>query len=810
MEALEEELSTELQEITACYHCGGPLDEELPYDEKVFCCTGCKTVYQVLSENGLCDYYELEKTPGIKIKSRNFEGKFDYLDHPDIKKRLLDFSSDKVEKIRIKLPAVHCSSCIWLLENLQSLSQGIIQSRVNFAKKELSLSYNPKENSLKAISELLTTLGYEPDFSLNDFEGKKQIDPNKGIYLRIGVAGFCFGNIMLLSFPEYFGFEGIHDNRIRDFIGYLNFVLALPVFLYASFPYYESAYRAIRKGFINIDFPIVLGIFALFFRSAYEVFSQTGPGYFDSLAGLLFFLLTGKWFQNRTYEGLSFERDYKAYFPIAVSKLNGESVPIVDLKVGDRVLIHNQELIPADARLIKGSGKIDYSFVSGESEPIKITPGELIYAGGKQAEAIIEIEIIKPVSRSYLTGLWNESGAEKADLSQQALINKISKHFTIIVLLIAFGSAIFWLFADSSKAINAFSAVLIVACPCALSMATPYSLGNTMRVFGRNGFYLKNSLVVESLARLNFLVFDKTGTITQADKSLISFKGDDLEKQLKAKVYALAANSTHPLSRRIAEFLVDEKAKNVVLEDYTELTGLGIKATIGKDTLLLGSLKLLHKFGVEVHEITSSQKDSKVWLALNSKAIGYYSIKNQYREGLQGLIDQLKGDFKLSLVSGDNNLQFKELQGIFPENSTLLFNQRPEDKESYITGLQQDGFKVGMIGDGLNDGIALGKSNVGIAINDDITSFTPASDAILDGKSLSKLPKLLKFSKTGKNVVIASFVISFLYNVVGLSFAVSGNLSPIFAAVLMPLSGITVVSFATLSINLLAKRHKLI
>ena len=242
---------------TECYHCGGPIEEEhIHIHDKDFCCLGCQTVFEILSENDLCEYYDLEKNPGIKLKARQFEGKFDYLENPEIKAKLIDFASDDREKVRLSLPAIHCSSCIWLLENLAKLSEGIISSRVNFLSKELRLDYNPQETSLQKIAELLTTIGYEPEFSLEDYEGKKGKKISNGLVLRVGVAGFSFGNIMLLSFPEYFGFEGLSDESIRVFIGYLNLVLALPVVLFCATPYYESAFKALRKGFINIDFPI--------------------------------------------------------------------------------------------------------------------------------------------------------------------------------------------------------------------------------------------------------------------------------------------------------------------------------------------------------------------------------------------------------------------------------------------------------------------------------------------------------------------------------------------------------------------------
>jgi Cu+-exporting ATPase len=799
----------EKREMLQCYHCGQAIEEEhLQFDDKDFCCRGCQTVYEILNENDLCGYYDLESNPGIQLKSRQFDGKFDFLDRPELKAPLLDFASEQLEKIRIYLPAIHCSSCIWLLENLAKLKEGILSSRVNFLKKTLHLDYDPRQVSLKEIAELLSTIGYAPDFSLKQTEKKTKKGSSEALPLRIGVAGFAFGNIMLLSFPEYFGFEGLSDEGIRQFISYFNFFLALPVVFYCAIPYYQSAFKALRKRFINIDFPIVLGIAALFFRSSYEVLSQSGAGYFDSLAGLLFFLLVGRWFQSRTYESMSFERDYKSYFPIAVQKEEaGKNIPtaIKALRPGDRIIIRSGELIPADSRLLEGDARIDYSFVSGEQEPIRIDAGALIYAGGRQSGGQLRLEVVKDVSQSYLTSLWNASENDQGS-RHEALVQKISRHFTVVILSIAFLSLAYWLWADSTKALNAFSAVLIVACPCALSMATPFTLGNTMRVFGRLGFFLKNTAVVEKMAKINTLVFDKTGTITQTDKTSIHYEGEVLSEEERRWIHHISVQSTHPLSRQVASYLKDQKHSFKSGFEFLELPGKGIIAQAPGWSVRLGSYRFFQEEGLELPPLKEQKvTTSEVWVAINDRVKGRFLIKAAFRPYVAETLKSLARRFQLHLISGDSDAQREELQPFFPEGTQMLFRQKPGEKESFIKTLQEAGAHVAMIGDGLNDGIALRRAHVGIAISDDVSAFAPASDAILEGKALPYLPQLFSFSHFARQIIIAAFAISFLYNIVGLAFAVTGNLSPIFAAVLMPLSSITVVSFTTGSILLKAK-----
>jgi Cu+-exporting ATPase len=410
-------------EIKTCYHCGDDCDREhVVFEGKDFCCNGCKTVFEILNQNDLCTYYDLDKNPGISLKSKKFDDKYAFLDNEDIEQLILDFKDTQIAKVTFYIPSIHCSSCIWLLENLYKLTDGVNHSRVNFVKKEFSVDFNPEEISLRSLVELLATLGYEPNISLDDSSKKSEKSVNRSLYLKIGVAGFAFGNIMLLSFPEYFGFEGLEQN-IQRFLSYLNILLSLPVVFYCASDYFKSAYTGLREKFINIDVPISLGIIVLFTRSLYEIISMSGPGYLDSLSGLLFFLLVGKWFQNYTYQGLSFERDYKSYFPLAIFKKEFDtfkSIPVNDVKKGDIVKVRNQEIIPVDSILASDHANIDYSFVTGESNPVSKNKGEYIYAGGRQMGESIELNVAKSVSQSYLTQLWNnEAFTKKKDESFQ-------------------------------------------------------------------------------------------------------------------------------------------------------------------------------------------------------------------------------------------------------------------------------------------------------------------------------------------------------------------------------------------------------
>lgn len=791
-----------------CYHCGDICkDKSIVIDEKYFCCSGCKTVFEILNQNELCTYYNLDQSPGLSPKNYNLK-KFDYLDDHSTLYKLLEFKDDKISKITFFIPQMHCSSCIWLLENLFKLNPAITNSTVNFVRKELSLKFLNEKISLKEVVALISSIGYEPQINLDTAEKKLPVKSNKSLYYKVGIAGFCFGNIMLFSFPEYFSIT-VSDNLLKSFFGYLNLLLSLPVFFYSASDYFTSAYKGLRKKIINIDVPLSLGILVLFIRSVYELLILNQAGYFDSLAGLVFFLLIGKILQEKTYDAMNFERDYKAYFPLSVTIKQNEiekSIPVSNLIVGNRILIRQNEIVPADAILMNGDGLVDYSFVSGESNPVHKVSGELIYAGGRQKSGLIELEVIRKVSQSYLTQLWNNDTFNKKSENQFTnFSNTISKYFTIVVLLIAVIGAAFWYPVSSSIAINVFTSVLIVACPCALALSTPFTLGNAMRIFGRNRFYLKNSAVVEKMAKINSIVFDKTGTITESGKSDIIYTGRLLNPTELKCIKSLVRSSTHPLSKKIFD-LIDETDFYPVTK-INEPTGKGLEGVIYGYHIKIGSADFVD------YKSAEEEKDSvktRVYVSISGEVAGSFIFSNSYREGINNLIQNLSNEYELALLSGDNNGEKENLLKIFKEESQLNFKQSPEDKLLFVKNLQSNNKKVLMIGDGLNDAGALSQSDVGISVTDDISNFTPACDAIIDSGQLKNISRYLKFSKTSLNVIHINFLISFFYNLVGLSFAVQGMLSPLIAAVLMPLSSITVVSVATIVTNLIAKKRGLL
>ena len=767
-----------------CFHCGDRvIGKGILFDDHEFCCQGCKSVYQLLNENDLGNFYKLEAGAGAKPSSSN-QHKYAFLDVESIRTKFIDYQDDLTARVTLFLPQIHCSSCIYLLEHISKIEPAILNCQVNFAKREAAIVFDHTKISLAELSTLLDKIGYAPNFGSKD-QTEKKLD--KTFLYKLGVAGFAFGSIMLWSFPEYLGIE--NDNpEFRNFTSYLSFAVSVPVLFYSARDYFVSAFKALRFKSLNLDVPITIGIIALYAQSSYSIFVGDGPGYMDSFAGFIFFLLIGKWFQNKTYKTLSFERDYTSYFPVAVTRISAgkeEILEIEDLKMGDSILIRNEEVIPCDSILLSGTAKIDYSFVTGESNPINKVKGDFIYAGGKLLGQRIELKVEKESNRSHLTQLWNDVRTEKKRESGFAYQDKLSLYFLIVIFIIAAASSIGWAFVEPSRITQIVVAILIVACPCALALSAPFTYGNIMRLLGRKGLYLKNTSVIERINDVTDIVFDKTGTLTTGTTHHVEYMGDPLTDQELEAVYSLANSSTHPLSRAIVHFL---KEKNIAstdpIDDFREVMGKGVSGKIGETVVLIGNSAFTEQQVIDLNETSS-------FVNINTKR-GRFIFSSELREGIDKLIARL-GHYTLHVLSGDKDKDRDLMTSIFPKGSALLFEQTPKAKHAYIEHLKAQDKHVLMVGDGLNDAGALGLADVGIAVSEDVFRFTPSSDAIIEASRLNELDRLLKISNFSKTVLKVCLIFSISYNVVGLSFAISGNLTPLVAAILMPISSVTVV-----------------
>jgi Cu+-exporting ATPase len=841
-------------ETTTCFHCGLPCVEgAIEHEGKFFCCDGCRLVHDILLQSHLGQFYDLNQHPGSRPSAAVDSNQWVHLDDPAVRAKLTDFDDGRTCRVTFQIPSIHCVACVWLLENLFRLNPAIGDSRVHFGRREVSIRFASGKLKLSELVSLLAGIGYEPHLTLEELDRPRTRRRFNRQQLQIGIAGFAFANIMLFSIPVYLGLDTLSAPLLQRLFGYLSLALALPVLLYSAADYWKSARWSFRQRTLTLDVPIALGLAALFAQSTYEIVSGSGEGYLDSLVGLVFFLLCGRWFQQKAQDRLAFDRDYRSFFPMAVLRRSAAGdlpVPLANLLVGDHLLLRHGELVPADARLIQGPAHIDYSFVTGESLPAERAAGDPLFAGGRNAGGPIEVEVVKPVSQSYLTSLWDHSAFRKQrEDPLNTLTQRYGRRFTRLVILIALASACYWTAAAGiSRGVIVLVAVLIVACPCALALAAPFTFGTAQRWLARRGIFVKSPFVLERLARVNTVILDKTGTLTRTSAEAPAFTGDPLNADERAATRRLVRASTHPLSRQIHDALAarapsvnrdSERPKTnpddglegritrlrlgastgqaarpalpnhvgadsqglvpptePMLTRFQEIPGAGIEGTVGRHEVKLGSIAWLQNSGIEVPG-EPTPPGSTVGLAIDGKYRGTFQLGNRLRPAIDQLLKALGHRYALALLSGDQPGNDAGLRGMFGPTADLLFHQTPLDKLNYIRERQSAGGFVLMVGDGLNDAGAFQQSDVGVAVVEQIGTFSPASDVILDAMQVPALADLLRFARRSVWVVRGSLGLSALYNVVGLSIAAAGLLSPLICAILMPLSSVSVVLFAS-------------
>lgn len=782
-----------------CFHCGLVCPSVCPRDsDRSFCCAGCQAVFSLLQSQGLGDFYSLSRQAGVRPEAQTAPGRFAFLDNPKVQEACAEFTNGRRLRITWRIPSMHCLACVWLLENLFRIEPGFGPTRVQFACRLLSLDLNLQELPLSRAAERLAELGYPPELRLSDAgdaagrTAARSLDHNE--WLRLGLAGFAFGNTMLFSLATYLGLDALSAPGLRPFVGWVSLGLALPVIFYSAANYWKASWLSLRQRRLNIEVPIAAGILALFGQSTWEVVHGRGPGYFDSLCALIFFLLIGRWFSRMAWDRLSFDRDYRAFFPLSTTRrtpTGDQSVAVAQLEIGDSILVRAGELIPADARLLSPSAEIDYSFVTGESEPVGQKQGELVYAGGRQTAGIIEARIVKPVSQSYLTSLWDQSAYRKNSGERlDTILNRYSPRFTGCIVVLAISAWLFWFPRDPSRALQAFVSILIVACPCALVLAPPFALGTAQRLLAGLGIFLRNPQVLEDLARINTVILDKTGTLTVANGGAVELVGAPLDEVEKQELAAMLSPSPHPVAVRLRTWF-NCASGDTDLTDFKEVTGGGVQGRVGGRLYQVGSQAWFESLAIK---IPTFPVPAAAHIAVDGSYRASVRWGGETRDGVERIVRELRTFGLVRLLSGDRDREGSRWRDVFGSEADLQFHQSPVDKRCCVQQLEKAGSRVMMVGDGLNDSGALRESSVGVAVVESVGVFSPASDIILDARSLIYLPALLRYSRSTERVVRICLGISTVYNLVGLSIAARGELQPVVCAILMPLSSVTVVA----------------
>ena len=787
----------------ACRHCGTDCGTEpVRVGGDVFCCHGCASVFALIAEHGLSGYYQCDITPGVSQRSAEPRrtDRFAALDDASVAASVRLFDDGTLAGAVFAVPGLHCGACVWLLERLWRVDEGILRAEADIVRRTVQVWYRPEKLSLREVAERLAAIGYEPEIDVPE-EGpgadgqpgaraasRAAAKERRALHLKIGLAGFAFGNAMIFSIPHYAN-GGALDPFNQWLFSTLNLVLAFPVLLFSARDYFTAAWRAIVTRTMTLDVPVALGLAVLFGRSLADIATSRDAGFLDSFNGLVFVLLLGRLFQQKSIDRLAFDRTFRSFLPLSVQVVGQHGprpVPVDRIAPGDRLIIRGHEVVPVDAQLLDEDGCVDYAFVTGESTPVALQRGANVHAGGRVAGRSLHLLALSRASNSRLAALWTNPAFSTAKTPAFAALSaRFGAAFTVIAVGLALGGAWAWR-AEGDVAFQVFTAVLIIACPCALTLAAPIALGTAMEMLSRHGFYLRRPAVALELARVNTIAFDKTGTLTttRLDASVLHEGLSEDEWRLARR---LAAESVHPVSRAIAA-AAEEPAAGVV-SYCRESTGLGIRGVVDEHVVVIGTADYVSR---QIGRIVPAGDTTVV--AIDGRPTGRVWMGGVPRDGVTQAVGTLRASYSTHLVSGDHPAEASHWRAVFGEH--MSFRQSPEAKLAFINGLRGRGGRVLMIGDGLNDAGAFAAAEVGLAVCDAATCVVPACDALIDGSRLRHLPAFLRYASRATDVVVACFILSLFFNAIGLTLALTARLTPLAAAILMPVSSVAVVALS--------------
>lgn len=783
---------------TPCRHCGDPCDDAgVVTDAGAFCCTGCASVHALLASHALTGFYACAPDAGRsqKAMAARPRDRFAPLDDPAVAQRFVDSHDGTFTHATFAVPSLHCASCLWLLEQLWRFDEGIGRSEADLLRRTVRVAFRPDRTTLRAVAERLASLGYEPVLDAERAAGRMP-SQRRTLYLKLGLAGFAFGNMMLFSIPRYANGAPLEPAFQRLFDS-LNLLLAVPVLVLSASDFFTSAWRALRLRAITLDVPVALGLAVLFTRSVVDIGSGVGEGYLDSFAGLVFFLLIGRLFQQMTFDRIAFDRTVRSFLPLSVRVRDVSGLAtrrLEDVVPGDVLFVRPGEIVPADATLLDQAGRLDYAFVTGEAAPVAVSAGAFISAGGRVADHAMHVKVLRAVSHSRLAELWQHPVfAERRPHWLATVASRFGQWFTIGALaLAAIGAAAWW--PDGRMAAQVATAVLIIACPCALTLAAPITLGTALGRLGLAGCYLKDGAVALDLSRIDTIAFDKTGTLTTAG-ARDGVERHGLSEADWARVQRLAAESVHPISRT----LVPREPLHGHATAVQVAPGQGIRGRVDGHDVVIGSASYVAtESGVAIDGVAG-----RTYAAVDGRA-GSLHLTTTARPGMRAAVAELAAVFDTWLLSGDAGTEAETWQEVFQDR--MHFRLAPDEKLALVRERQAAGGRVLMVGDGLNDAGALAAADVGMAVSDDTACLVPACDVVVRGDQLPRLPEFLRYARRARQVIVLCFAVSVAYNVVGIGLALAGALTPLVTAILMPVSSLTVVSLSVGLMRLRAPR----
>ena len=795
-----------------CNHCHLSFDEKIMIKENDlnFCCGGCQSVYHILKSENLDSFYEKLGNKTIKAPLQVSNDDLAKFDSENFLNSYTTITKDGFVQIDLILEGIHCAACVWLNEKVLYDTKGVIEANINFTTNKARVVFNSDILKLSDIIKKIRSIGYNAyayDSSIADKEASKA---KQDYFVRIMVAVVCTMNIMMLSVAKYTGFFTGMSIEVKNMIHLAEFILATPVLFFSGFVFYKGAYFGLKNRIVNMDLLVSSGATMTYVYSLFVLFGAKGESYFDSVAMIITFVLVGKYLEvigkKSAIDTLDKIKSTLPLEAIVVKDGKKETKALNLVQVGDLIELKIGEKVPVDGKIISGNASFDESSLTGESIPVYKKTGDNIFSGTVILDSTILFEVVKDFKNSTFSSivtLLEDSLNSKPKI--QTLANKISRRFSLIILSIAFITFLVWYYFGLDlgfyfEGVNQFErsfitaiSVVVIACPCALALATPMASLVGISELAKKSLLFKEAKFIETIANATTVVFDKTGTLTKGELevSFVEFFNKD-ERSINL-LYSLLDSSNHPVSIAVKRYIKENfEVSNVSLEDIKNIEAKGLSARYENIEILGGNEALLKEFDVKIN-IHLNSKFTQYLFCIDKKIVANFELKDELKDDAKELIEYLKEqNIESIMLTGDNNFVASSIAKEL-EISNYKANLTPKDKADFIKDLKNSGKTVVMVGDGVNDSVALASSDVAIAMGNSADVSMMVSDVVMLNSKLKSLKDAFIISKKTYKHIKQNLAFSLIYNTITIPIAAAGFIIPLFAALSMSLSSLVVV-----------------
>lgn len=767
--------------------------------------------YAIIREHDLADYYSLRERIGGDSQSAAGRGsRYEEMDDATFHELYVTASNTGTAHTEFYLEGVHCAACVWLIERLPQVLPGVVEARVHLTNATVGLTWQPNVIPLSRVAQTLDRLGYPPHPRTDDSRQTARRRENRRQLGRLAVAAACAGNTMLIAVALYAGMFSGMEAEYRNLFRWFSALLGGLAVVWPGSVFFRGAWSAIRTRTPHMDLPVALGLGVGFVAGVFNTITGTGEVYFDSLSVLVFLLLVGRWIQfqqqQRAADSVAIMHAVTPRTAHRVQQGDVRDVPVEALQTGDIIVIGPGETIPVDGTILLGSSTIDQALLTGESTPIRATQGDELTAGAVNLSATIRLQVTATGYDSRigkLARMVEEAALTKAPIVQIA--NRVGGYFVVVVMLLALGTAIYWSSAGLNTSLERAVALLIVACPCALALATPLALAVAQGRAARRSIVIKGGEALERLSKPGRIWLDKTGTLTEGHMTVRHWQGPEDIRPLLA---TLESQASHPIATAIVAAARESSASSTLdepqVEEFEQVQGAGIQGLVNGRELIAGSQALLrsHEIELTIEEqqqlaVVVSEGLTPVLVAVDGHFSSLLGVGDQLRaDAAPAVRDLLARGWQLGILSGDHPDIVQQVAAqVGLENADVFGGVTPEEKLAIVKDSLRDSTVV-MVGDGVNDTAALAAATVGVAVHGGAEVSLDAAAVYLGREGLTPLVELVDGAHATVRVIYRNFAASLSYNVVAVGLAATGWINPLVAAVLMPLSSLTVVGLS--------------